>query len=172
MKQNFSVNECYSFAQQLNDVNYKSLKQLLIEHYDSQLLYQVSQLIEGVSQSIGNDFGQDEELYYNLVTHIQVRLNRLQPLDVQTGLNSLLETIAEQYEELFEAVNENFSKAFNGLRLNSEDIAFIVIHFATSYEKYPVSRRRVRLLLVFSAEINSIEILENRLVKALPQNDV
>lgn len=169
-KLSIPLHEHHLLAKQLDGINYKPLKQLLIERYDSHLLYQVSQFIAEVTNWIGNDFAQDEELYYNLVTHIQATLNRSNNKSLSVTTDSLLDRVANQYETLFRAVTKNFSKVFDGVQLSRDEAAYIVIHFATSYEKHPVSLRTVRLLLVCTSGIGTARILEHRLIKVLPHN--
>lgn len=164
------INERNFLAQQLEGVNYKPLEHLLIENYDGTFLYQVSELIQAVSEKTANDFRTDSALYYNLVTHIQATFNRPEVSEFQESPHTLLDRITDQYFDLYQAVGTSFSQAFPGQKIGRDELAYIVIHFATSLERHPQGHQQISLLLVCASGMGTTKILENRLKKYIKQN--
>lgn len=167
LKISIEISERHFFSQQLSGVNYKSKTYLLIDHYDGEVLYQVRELIRLVTEYTGNDFQQDHQLYYNLVAHLDATLKRLG--NISTSNNQLLERIISEYGELYEAVSQSVKQIFEHTELSRNELAFIVIHFATSFEQRPTISYDLNVLLVCSSGVGTARILKSRLKKAVPE---
>lgn len=162
------MDERHFIALQLEGLNYKTTQSIFFESFDSQLTYQIKELIRVVTEHTGNDFRYDESLFYDLVAHIQATLKRPVLLDYKLD-TPVLKRINEEYPNLAVAVDMAWEEVFEGHDLTNDEKAYIVIHFATSLERHPSQKREVNAVVISSSGVGTGKILESRLKRYLPE---
>lgn len=162
------LDERHFIALQLEGLNYKTSQSIFFETFDSQLTYQVKELIRVVTEHTGNDFRYDDSLFYDLVAHIQATLKRPVLLDYKLD-TPVLKRINEEYPNLAVALDMAWDEVFDGHMLTNDEKAYIVIHFATSLERHPSIQREVNAIVVSSSGVGTGKILESRLKRYLPE---
>ncbi|MBZ6527131.1 BglG family transcription antiterminator [Aerococcaceae bacterium DSM 111021] len=162
------LDERHFIALQLEGLNYKTSQSIFFETFDSQLTYQVKELIRVVTEHTGNDFRYDDSLFYDLVAHIQATLKRPVLLDYKLD-TPVLKRINEEYPNLAVALDMAWDEVFDGHTLTNDEKAYIVIHFATSLERHPSIQREVNAIVVSSSGVGTGKILESRLKRYLPE---
>lgn len=162
------LDERHFIALQLEGLNYKTSQSIFFETFDSQLTYQVKELIRLVTEHTGNDFRYDDSLFYDLVAHIQATLKRPVLLDYKLE-TPVLKRINEEYPNLAVALDMAWEEVFTGHELTNDEKAYVVIHFATSLERYPSIQREVNAIVVSSSGVGTGKILESRLKRYLPE---
>nr|WP_281173157.1 PRD domain-containing protein [Carnobacterium funditum] len=161
------LEEIYFLAIQLEGLNVHIRKEFFSEDYDANLSFKVNELISSVSKQMGWDFNQDETLYMDLLTHISAAVRRsVSPMP--SNVSSLLQKVHAQYNQLSLVVEKNLKKIFLGIDFLPEEIIYVVIHFASTYEKL-ISRRDVSVLVICSSGIGMAKILQNRLKKNISE---
>ena len=165
-----NMNERHFFALQLEGLNYKAPQNIFIESFSAEVSYQIKEFIRITSQEMGYDFRKDETLYEDLMAHIKAALKRPVSL-VQKIDNPLLQKILEEYELIFQGVQVARQEIFTDRELSLEELAYIVIHFASSLERSP-SSRNITVLVLCSSGIGTSKILESRILKYLPEINV
>lgn len=162
------LDERHFIALQLEGLNYKTSQSIFFETFDSQLTYQVKELIRLVTEHTGNDFRYDDSLFYDLVAHIQATLKRPVLLDYKLD-TPVLKRINEEYPNLAVALDMAWEEVFTGHELTNDEKAYVVIHFATSLERHPSIQREVNAIVVSSSGVGTGKILESRLKRYLPE---
>ncbi|KAF1302560.1 transcriptional regulator [Enterococcus sp. CU12B] len=157
------------FARQLEGVNYKKPQNIFLESFDVALSYQVREVIRIVSEEMQIDFRVDDVLYYDLLTHLSAAFKRMNNL-VQLANNPLLDKIVVQYEALTQAIQSALSNQFPDEQFSTNELAYIVIHFAASLERHP-TKKAISTLVLCSSGIGTAKILESRLRKYIPEID-
>lgn len=137
------------------------------EDYDVNLGYKVRELIRLVSKDLGWDFYLDETLFQDLLQHISAALNRAQA-PMPESRNPLLEKIFEEYENLSYSVDKNLTTLFPGIKFLDNEVVYIVIHFASAYERNPRTEA-LSVLVICSSGVGTAKILESRLRKNVPE---
>ncbi|XJS10376.1 BglG family transcription antiterminator [Aerococcaceae bacterium WGS1372] len=163
-----NMNERHFIAMQLEGLNYKTSQSIFFESFDSQLAYQVKELIRKVSLMTGNDYRYDDSLFYNLVAHIQATLKRPVLMDYKLD-TPVLKRISEEYSNLSLAINLAWEEVFQDNDLTNDEKAYIVIHFATSLERFPITQREINTIIISSSGVGTGKILESRLKRYLPE---
>ena len=143
------------------------LKNEFYEDFDVNLGYKVRELIRLVSKDLGWDFYLDETLYQDLLQHISAALNRAQAPMPESN-NPLLNKIFEEYKEISYSVQHNLKTIFPGTKFLSNEVVYIVIHFASAYERNPRTQS-LSVLVICSSGVGTAKILESRLKKYVPE---
>ena len=170
LKQAINMNERHFFALQLEGLNYKAPQNIFIESFDAEISYQIKEFIRITSQQTGFDFRKDETLYVDLMAHMKAAIKR--PLSlVQKIDNPLLQKILDEYQHIYEGVKVARQEMFEDKKFSREEMAYIVIHFASSLERNP-SSRNITALVLCSSGIGTSKILESRIGKYLPEINV
>lgn len=133
------------------------------EDFNVNLGYKVRELIRLVSKDLGWDFYLDETLFQDLLQHISAALNRAQAPMPESG-NPLLDKIFVEYKELSYSVEKSLTKLFPGIKFLDNEVAYIVIHFASAYERNPRTDS-LSVLVICSSGVGTAKILESRLRK-------
>lgn len=165
-QQLYPVNEIVFFASLLNDFSNSFDKDFFDEHFDTQLAYLVKQLITLVSEETDVRFYEDESLYKMLLTHLSGVFSRA-ILQEETLTNPILEKIMIQYDELTTAVRSAVSQVFQEKQLSNEEIAYMVLHFASSLERSP-KESSIRIAAFSPSGLASTSMLEMRLKRYFP----
>lgn len=170
LKRPVNMNERHFFALQLEGLNYKAPQNIFIESFNAEISYQIKEFIRITSQETGFDFRKDETLYEDLMAHIKAAIKRPISL-VQKIDNPLLQKILDEYELIYEGVKVARHEIFEDKKLSQEEMAYIVIHFASSLERHP-ENRNITALVLCSSGIGTSKILESRILKYLPEINV
>ena len=165
-QQLYPVNEIVFFASLLNDFSNSFDKDFFDEHFDTQLAYLVKQLITLVSEETDVRFYEDESLYKMLLTHLSGVFSRA-ILQEETLTNPILEKIMVQYEELTTAIRSAVNQVFQEKQLSNEEIAYMVLHFASSLERSP-KESSIRIAAFSPSGLASTSMLEMRLKRYFP----
>lgn len=165
-----NMNERHFFALQLEGLNYKAPQNIFIESFNAEISYQIKEFIRITSQETGYDFRKDETLYEDLMAHLKAAIKRPISL-VQKIDNPLLQKILDEYSLIYEGVKVARREIFADKKLSQEEMAYIVIHFASSLERHPENRNTTALVLC-SSGIGTSKILESRILKYLPEINV
>lgn len=167
LNQSIPNQEVRLFAYQLEGINYKQPQNIFIDTYDVELSYKIKEFIRKVSQLSQYDFRKDEQLFKDLMAHMSAALKRSSHA-IQSPENPLLEKVTKKYDWVTKAVRTSLQGIFSQYRFSEDEVGYIVIHFATSLERHPVSRD-LSVLVICSSGIGTARILESRIRKYLPE---
>ena len=170
LKHPINMNERHFFALQLEGLNYKAPQNIFIESFNVEISYQIKEFIRITSQETGYDFRKDETLYEDLMAHIKAAIKRPISL-IQKIDNPLLQKILDEYHLIYEGVKIAKKEIYADKKLSEEELAYIVIHFASSLERHPANRN-ITALVLCSSGIGTSKILESRILKYLPEINV
>ncbi|WP_256865461.1 PRD domain-containing protein [Paenibacillus sp. 32352] len=92
-------------------------------------------MIRHVMEQMRFPFSEDQELFNNLLAHMSDKLTKHSYGVVEP--NPLLKEIMHSYRTMFDYVKQACSDVLGpiGIQLTDPDIAFIVLHFQTAYER-------------------------------------
>ncbi len=113
------------------------------------------------------DFNQDESLYNDLLAHISAAVKRAMA-PMPGNVTSLLKKIHSQYYELSLIVEKNLKEVFTDIDFLSNEVIYIVIHFASTYEKL-MDKQNISVLVICSIGVGMAKILQNRLKKNISE---
>lgn len=167
LKKDYSFNsfpqeEVAFFAVQIEGLNVP-LRNEFSEEYDLELSYKVRELIWQVSKETNIDFQQDQTLFQDLLAHLSAAVHR-NKAPMPESSNPLLEKIYQEYTELSHTVGKGIERLFPDNQFHSNETLYVVIHFASAYERNPKSQS-LKVLIICSSGIGTAKILENRLRK-------
>lgn len=156
-------------AVQIEGLKYQVTPNIFLEHFNSKLSYYVKQLIQQVSEETAIDFRQDQRLYYDLLVHIGAALKRNQTL-LGDQHNPILEKVINQYHEIFDVIEQIVDQTIEGNRLSRDELAYIVVHFASAIERVPI-QNGISVLVFCTSGMGASRMLEGRLRNHFPQID-
>lgn len=152
---------------QIQGLNVPLRNDFLSEEYDTDLGYKVRELIRLVSNELDWNFNQDETLFHDLLAHISAAIKRaIAPMPESN--NPLLEKILMQYSELSSSVKEKLTHIFPMIHFLPNEIVYIVIHFASAFERQPKAQE-LKALVICSSGVGTAKILESRIRKYIPE---
>lgn len=161
-----SKEEAAFLAVQIEGLNVP-LRNKFSEDYDIQLSYKIRELIRKVSQDTNVDFKIDDTLFKDLLAHLSAAISRNQaPMPEQA--NPLLDKIYEEFTELSHTVERHLNELFPEISFHSNEVLYVVIHFASAYERNPKSQK-LHVLIICSSGMGTAKILESRLRKNIPE---
>lgn len=143
------------------------LKHEFSESYDINLIYKTRELIRSVSDEMNRDLREDKTLYNDLLAHINASLSRDQ-LPIYKKSNPLLDKIYYEFTELSHVVEKHLKRLFLDIDFHANDVLYIVIHFASAFER-TAEINDLSILIVCSSGVGTAKILESRLVKNIPE---
>jgi len=159
--------EIQFFGLQIQGLNVSLRNDFFSEEYDADLGYKVRELIRLVSNEMEWNFNQDETLFHDLQAHIAAAIKRaIAPMPESN--NPLLEKISTQYRQLSFAVKENLTSVFPTVHFLPNEIVYVVIHFASAFERQP-EIKELRALIICSSGVGTAKILESRIRKYIPE---
>ncbi|MGX6979907.1 BglG family transcription antiterminator [Vagococcus elongatus] len=164
-----SKSEYHFLANQLSGINYKLPQNIFLKNFNVELSYHVREFVRLVSLESRIDFRQDTTLFYDLLAHLSAALQRNSTF-IFLDNNLFLKTIIDEYHELYVAVKNSLKKVFSKIKFSQDELAYIVIHFATSLEKHS-DPPALSVLVLCSNGIGTGKILKNRLLKNIPVID-
>lgn len=162
-----SKEEIQFLGLQIQGLNVPLRNDFLSEEYDTDLGYKVRELIRLVSNELDWNFNQDETLFHDLLAHISAAIKRaIAPMPESN--NPLLEKILMQYSELSSSVKEKLTHIFPMIHFLPNEIVYIVIHFASAFERQPKAQE-LKALVICSSGVGTAKILESRIRKYIPE---
>lgn len=159
--------EVHFLSRQLEGINYKIPTNIFLETFDAEMTFKVRRLIQQVATTTGNDFRLDEVLFHDLLTHLDAALKRPHLLE-QSLTMPTLEKVIEQYPQLYQEIGQEMAVVFPEKVFSPDELAYILIHFASSLERQP-HYRGMSCLVLCSSGIGTAKILESRIRKFLPE---
>ncbi|RPA60459.1 PRD domain-containing protein [Aerococcus agrisoli] len=162
-----SMNERHFFARQLEGMNFNKRQNIFSQNFNTELSYQVAELTRRISNQTGYDFRQDNTLYEDLMTHLNAALKRVDQGMVSIDDN-ILDKITSKYPNLHAAVGESLKEVFPAKNFNNEEIAYIVIHYASSIERQPISSN-IKVVILTAGGFGTSKILEGRFKNKIPE---
>ncbi|QTJ56536.1 BglG family transcription antiterminator [Dolosigranulum pigrum] len=145
------------------------LKHEFSESYDINLIYKTRELIRSVSDEMNRDLREDKTLYNDLLAHINASLSRDQS-PIYKKSNPLLDKIYYEFTELSHVVEKHLKRLFLDIDFHANDVLYIVIHFASAFER-TAEINDLSILIVCSSGVGTAKILESRLVKNIPETN-
>lgn len=136
--------------------------------------YLVTDLIQNVQKNYQVNLIEDKHLFDGLMTHITSALYRLKNKNLLQ--NPLKSDLKNNYKYLFNLVAANLMKIDNyiGNDMSEDEIAYIVIHFASALEKYHLSQNSdvPNILIVCSTGLATAQLMHNKLQNLMNVNIV
>lgn len=166
VRDKITLMELEFMAQQIQGMSFEISSNVLQDDFDLTLSYQVRNLIEKVSKDFDYDFKTDETLFTDLMAHIGSALKR-RVSQLPEINNPVLQNVIENYPELYDEVIKALDNVFSG-RLPKSEAAYILIHFASSFEQQR-QNKPISALVVCANGIGTAKVLENRLKKTIPE---
>ncbi|MFD0897493.1 BglG family transcription antiterminator [Loigolactobacillus binensis] len=154
-------------ALQIQGMSFALPKNVLLENYDLALSYQIRELVQNVSTAFKWEFRQDDQLFTDLMAHLAAALKRSHSQLPELN-NPVLQRIKTEYAQLYKIVARALKTVFPQTEFIDSEVAYVVIHFASSYEKR-VKRSSLSALVVCANGIGTAKILETRLRKNIPE---
>lgn len=164
LKINIPINERNLLVNQLEGINFKNKESIFNVNFDTQLSYKVQKFIRLVSEKTSNDFRKDKRLYKGLISHIRAALKRIENDPITSFKDTSLAPVVDQYKDLYVKVEESFKAVFS-TDISHEEAAYILMHFAASYEAGPSLNYQPRLLVIVSNYGGAGKIIKERLEK-------
>lgn len=161
------IEELNFLSKQIEGINYKNKYNILDDSFDIGVSYKVSKLIEDVSVESKIRFQEDSRLYEDLLAHIISAIKRPN-IGSFDNKSNLLKTITIRYKSLSDIIWKNIDYLFNEYNFSDIEKLYIIIHFATSFERNP-SNVPISILVICSNSIGTASILESRLKKFFPE---
>ncbi|MCZ0717611.1 BglG family transcription antiterminator [Aerococcus kribbianus] len=161
-----SMGERVYFAHQLEGMNFNRSQDIFSNDFDATLTYQVTELIRQVSHLTGYNFREDRVLSIDLLAHMEAAVNRSDHLTLNEP--DVLSKMTARYPYILESVKKSIKTVFPDLVFNSEEIAYIVLHFASAIERQPLTKS-VKVAIVSSGGIGSSRVLESRFKNKIPE---
>lgn len=166
MKLAIDFNERHMFARQLEGMNFNRPQNIFSNNFDTELSYRVAELTRKISTKTGYDFRQDNRLFEDLLTHLNAALKRLD--QAITSDDIILDKMIAGYPNLHEAVDLSLKEVFPDITFTKEEMAYIIIHYASSIERQPISRN-LKIVILSAGGFGTSKILESRFSNKIPE---
>lgn len=113
-----------------------------------------------VSAEIGIDMHKDDKLFDNLLLHMKPALHRLKYRMSQQ--NPLQEEIYQQYHQLVGIIESQITllEQTYDITFTVDELAFIVIHFASSIERIAQHQDQIKVVLLCGSGIGTSQLLK------------
>ncbi|MDQ7936232.1 PTS sugar transporter subunit IIA [Lactiplantibacillus sp. WILCCON 0030] len=154
-------------AQQIKGLTFRIDQESSLSNYDLQLTYRVKKLIDAVATNFDWSFGTDDQLLNNLTAHMQVALQR-NGLPGPVPPSPELQAVRTQYPKLYAAVVRGFAATFPDQNFQIDELTYLLIHFASTYEQQ-LSHQTLKVLVLCPNGMTTARILKMRLARLLPE---
>ncbi|RCW76913.1 BglG family transcription antiterminator [Saliterribacillus persicus] len=132
----------------------------LLEESSMDIAYKAKALIEYVSIKLDKDLFYQEYIMNDLVAHLKPAIYRLQQgMNIK---NPLAEEIETDYVELFTIIEEAVAETFPGVYFPREEVAFLVLHFASALLKLEEDIS-LKALVICSSGIGTSKMLASKI---------
>ncbi len=139
--------------------------QLLFENEELQIMTLTKKLIALVEQKLDQKLPK-EPLAKGLEAHLRPTLRRLQ--QEMRIYNPLIQSIKQDYADLFKVVREAFDEVYQGVHAPDEEIGYLVLHFGAVLIQLE-NDNRFSGLVVCASGIGTSRMLVTRLHQRIPQ---
>ena len=112
-------------------------------------------------------FGTDDRLLNNLTAHMQIALQR-NGVSGPVPPSSELQEVREQYPKLYSAVVRGFFQVFTDQNFTTDELTYLLIHFASTYEQQ-LSHQSLKVLVLCPNGMTTARILKTRLARLVPE---
>ncbi|SDB81008.1 transcriptional antiterminator, BglG family [Pelagirhabdus alkalitolerans] len=135
---------------------------------DNWIYYQflIKELIYKISNELGMNLSSDEELYKGLYQHLRPAIYRL--LNNIYFENPIKNDVIQKYPKLYIVVKRNLSKfeSIYKVRFNQDEITYIVLLFASGFEKkLNTFHKKPSIVVVCQEGVSTASILKSELNK-------
>ncbi|MDG5472869.1 BglG family transcription antiterminator [Jeotgalibacillus sp. ET6] len=159
------IDEIGYMAIQLKGANRKEqLSVTTLEQSEWTLI--VQSIIQKVGKQVGVNLTDDHSLFEGLIAHLEPAIHRAE--EGLQAFNPLQQTIKDDYPILYHSLEQVLKEVFPQLEFSMGELAFLVLHFASTLEmrKEAVS---ISALVVCSSGIGTSKMLASRLKKEFPE---
>ncbi|VDG21138.1 transcription antiterminator BglG [Lactobacillus sp.] [Lactiplantibacillus mudanjiangensis] len=154
-------------AQQIKGLTFRIDQDASLSNYDLQLTYRVKQFIDAVADYFNWSFGTDDRLLNNLTAHMQIALQR-NGMPGPMPSSSELQAVRDQYPRLYAAVVHGFAATFPDQNFQIDELTYLLIHFASTYEQQ-LSHQALKALVLCPNGMTTARILKTRLTRLVPE---
>ncbi|MFC6182463.1 BglG family transcription antiterminator [Lactiplantibacillus daowaiensis] len=154
-------------AQQIKGLTFRIGPDASLSNYDLQLTYRVKQFIDAVAAYFDWSFGTDDRLLNNLTAHMQIALQR-NGMPGPIPPSPELQEVREQYPQLYAAVVHGFAATFPDQNFQIDELTYLLIHFASTYEQQ-LSHQALKVLVLCPNGMTTARILKTRLTRLVPE---
>ncbi len=138
----------------------------LMEESSLDIAYKAKQLISFVSNILNKDLLSLEHILDDLVAHLKPAIYRLQQgMNIK---NPLMEEIESDYHQLFFILEEGTKKVFPDIHFPKEEIAYLVLHFASALLRMD-KEITLKVLVVCSSGIGTSKMLASKIIQQIPE---
>ncbi|WP_228409502.1 BglG family transcription antiterminator [Radiobacillus deserti] len=138
----------------------------VLEESSLDVAYRAKELIQYVGEQLEEDLNHHTRLFNDLVAHLKPTIYRLQ--QNMTIKNPLLEEIEQDYHSLFHVIEEGVESVFEGIKFPKEEIAYLVLHFASSLLEVE-NQSDLKALVICASGIGTSKMLASRLLQEIPE---
>ncbi|WP_232824268.1 MULTISPECIES: BglG family transcription antiterminator [Paraliobacillus] len=138
----------------------------LVEESSLDIAFKARELINYVGDRLEVNLTENKHLFNDLVTHLKPTMYR-----IQKGMhikNPLLTEILNDYKELFITLEDGCKEVFLGTEFPQEEIAYLVLHFASATIRRE-EPSELTVLVICSSGIGTSKMLATRLIQEIPE---
>lgn len=140
--------------------------------YDEAIYETTIRLLDAIEQELQQPLNRDMNLIDRLTMHLKLMLNR-----VQMGViisNSYMETVREEYPEVFLAVKRHidvFQEEYHCV-INDNELGYITIHVLATLMEQENKKQRIKAAILCMSGMGTSKMLKERLQHKYPLMDV
>ncbi|UFT99167.1 BglG family transcription antiterminator [Radiobacillus kanasensis] len=138
----------------------------VLEESSLDVAYKAKELIQYVGDRLDEDLNSHTRLFNDLVAHLKPTIYRLQ--QNMTIKNPLLDEIEQDYPLLFSIIDDGVKKIFEDIAFPKEEIAYLVLHFASSLLEVE-QKSDLKTLVICASGIGTSKMLASRLLQEIPE---
>lgn len=138
----------------------------IVEESSLDIAFKARELINYVGDKLEVDLTENKNLFNDLVTHLKPTMYR-----IQKGMhikNPLLTEILNDYKEFFIIIEDGCKEVFLGTEFPQEEIAYLVLHFASATIRHGETSE-LSVLVICSSGIGTSKMLATRLTQEIPE---
>lgn len=127
--------------------------------------------VDIVSQELRTNF--DQKLKLDIKNHVLSMIRRLK-MNISLP-NALLNDIKLEYPDIFSATKNasvKISKQFKLPEISDDEIGYLCLYFAKSYEENISTTKRVRTYVICTTGIGTSQIISTKIRKKIPEIDI
>ncbi|GAA0308296.1 mannitol operon transcriptional antiterminator [Gracilibacillus halotolerans] len=132
----------------------------LLEESSVDMAFKAKELIEFVSEQLDKSFEEQDYILNDLVTHLKPAIYRLQQgMNIK---NPLVDEIEKDYLPIFKVIEAGVKHVFPDLIFPREEIAFLVLHFASALLRVE-ENVQLKALVICSSGIGTSKMLATKI---------
>ncbi|WP_079707935.1 BglG family transcription antiterminator [Paraliobacillus ryukyuensis] len=160
------VDEIGYITMHLLGAKIRSDHEYLIEDSSINIAIKVKELIQYVGNALNIDLSDNLNLFHDLITHLKPAIYRMQK--EMLIKNPLLNEIKTDYQKLFNIIKNGCEKTFHTIYFPEEEIAYLVLHFASATIHYS-QQTKLHALVICSSGIGTSKMLASRLSQEITE---